>query len=399
MQLSVIIVNYNVRYFLEQCLLSVQAALRGIDGEIIVVDNISPDDSCAMVKEKFPKVILIENKENVGFSKANNQGVAIAKGKYVLILNPDTVVAEDTFAKILSFAEKKKNLGILGVKLVDGTGNFLPESKRGLPTPKVAFNKMFGISNPTKGKYYATHLKEDETGTIDILVGAFMLIEREKYNEIGGFDEEYFMFGEDIDISYKMLKKGYKNYYYPNTQILHYKGESTAKNAKYLGNFYGAMRIFYKKHFRLNKAYDLIMHLGIKFWYWIKYFQVKKKDKTITPPKNILYIGNENHIYEALRKHYTTSEVHLFAVCETRVVSRFDDLEKIESILTEKRIDEIIFDNQSNAFSKIIFYMISLKNKGIRFKIHPKNSNFVIGSNDKDGKGEIVKLLNNLVTP
>lgn len=392
MQLSIVIVNYNVRYFLEQCLLSVQAALQGIEGEIIVVDNVSKDDSCKMVKEVFPDVVLIENTENVGFSKANNQGVAIAKGKYVLILNPDTVVVEDTFSKILYQAEQMPNLGILGVKLVDGTGKFLPESKRGLPTPKVSFNKMFGISSPEKGKYYATHLSEEESGTIDILVGAFMLIERNKYLEVGGFDEDYFMYGEDIDLSYKMLKKAYKNYYYAKTQIIHYKGESTAKNAKYLNNFYGAMRIFYKKHFKLNIFYDFSMNMGIHFWKLIKSFQVQKSQKPTTPSINILYIGSENAIFEGLIKHYSKSKVHLFAVCETRVISRYDDLEKIENEIKEKKIDEIIFDNQSNEFGKIMFYMTSLKDRGIKFKIHPKNTNFIIGSNDKDGKGEVVIL-------
>ena len=392
MQLSIIIINYNVHYFLEQCLISVYAALRGIQGEIIVVDNISPDASCEMIKNNFPEVILIENKENIGFSKANNQGVTRAKGRYVLILNPDTVVAEDTFSEILTFANKNQNLGILGVKLIDGTGNFLPESKRGIPTPKVAFNKMFGISSPKKGKYYATHLGESESGLVDVFVGAFMLIERTKYNEVGGFDEDYFMFGEDIDLSYKLLKKGYQNYYFPNTQIIHYKGESTSKNAKYLSNFYGAMQIFYKKHFNLNKPFNLIMNLGIQFFRWVKYIQIKKSSKEPITPKNILYIGSENPIYESLRKHYHNSEVHLFAVCETRVISRFDDLEKLKTIIKEKQIDEMVFDNQSNEFSKIIFYMTSLKNQEINFKIRPKNTSFIIGSNDKDGKGEVIKL-------
>ena len=392
MQLSIIIVNYNVRYFLEQCLISVQAALKGIDGEVIVVDNISPDDSCAMVKTQFPEVILIENKENVGFSKANNQGVAIAKGDYVLILNPDTVVAEDTFSKILNFAKKKTNLGMLGVKLIDGTGRFLPESKRGLPTPKVAFNKLFGISSTTTGKYYATHLQENESGAIDILVGAFMLMKREIYNEVGGFDEDYFMYGEDIDLSYKLLKKGYQNHYYPNTQIIHYKGESTSKNAKYLGNFYGAMRIFYRKHFRLNMLYDFIMSFGIKFWYWVKYFQIKKARPTHKPLTNVLYIGSDNTIYTALQKHYKTVDIHLFAVCNTRVISRFDDLEKIEKILIEKHIEEIVLDNQSNSFTKIIFYMNALSSKNITFKIRPKNRDFMIGSDDSNSRGSVIKL-------
>ena len=392
MKLSIIIVNYNVHYFLEQCLLSVQAALRGIKGEIIVVDNVSSDGSCTMVKNNFSDVILIENKENVGFSKANNQGVALAKGEYVLILNPDTVVAEDTFSKIIYQADLQTNLGMLGVQLVDGTGQFLPESKRGIPTPKVSFNKMFGISNPDKGKYYATHLTKDQSGAIDILVGAFMLMQRAKYNEVGGFDEAYFMYGEDIDLSYKFLKKGYTNYYYAKSQIIHYKGESTAKNAKYLGNFYRAMRIFYKKHFRLNWFFDLIMMLGIKFWYWMKYFQIKTKISRITSPKNVLYIGSENYVYDGLVKHYKQSKVHLFAVCETRVISRYDDLEKIENEINTKQIDEIIFDNQSNEFGKIIFYMTSLKSRNIRFKIHPKDTNYIIGSDDSNGKGKVINL-------
>lgn len=392
MKLSVIIVNYNVRYFLEQCLHSVKAALQEIEGEIIVVDNISPDDSCLMVKDKFPDVKLIENPNNVGFSKANNQGVALAKGKYVLILNPDTVVGEDSFMQLIKFAEQRANLGILGTKLFDGTGNFLPESKRGIPTPKVAFNHLFGISKNNTGKYYATHLTENESGTIDVLVGAFMFMERTKYNEVDGFDEDYFMYGEDIDISYKMLKKGYQNYYFSKTQVLHYKGESTSKNVKYLGNFYGAMRIFYNKHFRLNRLYDSVMGLGISSWYWLKYLQLKRPDKSIDSSKNILYVGSENDIYESIQKQYTDSNTHIFAVCETRTISRHDDLEKLALEINDKQIDEIIFDNQSNSFSKIIFYMTSLKNKGILFKIRPKDTSFIIGSNDKNGKGEVIEL-------
>jgi len=367
--------------------------MKGISGEIIVVDNISPDESCEMIRKEFPEVKLIANKENVGFSKANNQGVAVAKGDYVLILNPDTVVGEDTFAKILYQANQLENLGILGVKLIDGTGQFLPESKRGLPTPRVAFNKIFGFSNSKKGKYYATHLEENESGNIDVLVGAFMLMERSKYNEVGGFDEDYFMYGEDIDLSYKLLKKGYKNYYYPKTQIIHYKGESTAKNAKYLGDFYGAMHIFYKKHFKVNIFYDFVMKTGIRFWHILRLLTSKKETKSYVFPKNILYIGSDNVIYTALQKHYKIEAIHLFAVCHTRTISRFDDLEKIKHVLEEKNIEEIVFDNESNTFSKIIFYMNSLKDTGITFKIRPKNKNFMIGSNTSDGRGSVVNLV------
>jgi GT2 family glycosyltransferase len=195
MQLSVIILNYNVRYFLEQCVLSVENAIRNIDAEIIVVDNHSSDDSVAMVRSRFPNVKLIVNQDNAGFPKGNNIGVSRAKGEYICILNPDTVVAEDTFEKVLAFAESKENLGIVGVKLIDGTGKFLPESKRGIPTPWVAFTKVTGLykSFDVFNEYYAAHLDENQTGKVEILVGAFMLMKRELYNEVGGFDENCFM--------------------------------------------------------------------------------------------------------------------------------------------------------------------------------------------------------------
>ena len=191
MQLSVIILNYNVRYFLELCVLSVQKAIQNIDAEIIVVDNNSSDDSCAMMAARFPNIKLIENKTNFGFPKGNNIGVDQAKGEYICILNPDTVVVEDTFEKILNTKNWQLNTGIIGCKLIDGTGNFLPESKRGVPTPWVAFTKIFGLYKISNvfGKYYAQHLAENQSGKVDILVGAFMVMRRGLYLEIGGFDE------------------------------------------------------------------------------------------------------------------------------------------------------------------------------------------------------------------
>ena len=217
MKLSVIILNYNVQYFLEQCILSVQRSLKSIDSEIIVIDNNSPDDSCAMVKAKFPEITLIENKENVGFSKANNQAVKIAKGEYVCILNPDTAVAEDTFVKALFYAESISNLGALGIYLMDGTGSYLPESKRNLPTPKASLLKLFGSGK----SYYANHIAPKGDGEVAVLVGAFMLLKRKVYNEVNGFDEDYFMYGEDIDFSYKITKAGYKNHYLGHGLLSH----------------------------------------------------------------------------------------------------------------------------------------------------------------------------------
>lgn len=269
MQLSVVILNYNVRHFLELCLLSVEKAISGLDAEVIVVDNHSPDDSCLMVRAKFPWVKLVENQENSGFPKGNNIGVALATGTYLCILNPDTVVAEDTFSKALAFFDSKPQPGIVGCKLIDGSGNFLPESKRGIPTPWVAFSKVAGLhrlSSRRFGKYYASHLSPDESGEVDVLVGAFMLMKREVYLEAGGFDENCFMYSDDIDLSYTVLKSGRKNYYFSGTSVLHFKGESTVKDGLYMQRFREAMNFFYQKHFRVSPAFDLAMKMGA-WWF------------------------------------------------------------------------------------------------------------------------------------
>lgn len=273
MKLSIIIVNYNVEYFLEQCLLSVEKALKNVSGEVIVVDNNSVDGSIDMLKRKFPSIKLIENKQNTGFSKANNQGIKIAKGEYVLLLNPDTLVEEDTFEKVVRYMDNNTTTGGLGVKMVDGKGVFLPESKRGLPTPSAAFYKIFGISRlfPKSKKfsqYHLSYLDKDKIHEVDILSGAFMLMRKEVLDKIGLLDETFFMYGEDIDLSYRILKGGYKNIYFPETKIIHYKGESTKKSSvNYVFVFYNAMIIFAKKHYSNNNAklFSFFINLAIYF--------------------------------------------------------------------------------------------------------------------------------------
>ncbi|MCX7987205.1 MAG: glycosyltransferase [Bacteroidales bacterium] len=261
MKLSIIIVNYNVKYFLEQCLYSVKEAIRGIEAEVFVVDNHSVDSSCTMIREKFPWVHLIANQENVGFSRANNQAIQMSKGEYVLLLNPDTLVQEDTFTRCINFMDQHPEAGALGVKMIDGKGHFLPESKRALPTPWVAFYKIFGLSrlfpkSRTFGKYHLTYLDPNQIHEVEILSGAFMLIRRKVLDEIGLLDETFFMYGEDIDLSYRIIKAGYKNYYFPQTSIIHYKGESTKKGSlNYVLVFYQAMIIFAQKHFTQNSSY------------------------------------------------------------------------------------------------------------------------------------------------
>lgn len=273
MKLSIVIVNYNVKYFLEQCLYAAINAASKVSSEIIVVDNASVDGSCQMVIEKFPQVALIANTGNVGFSKANNQAIRIAKGEYILLLNPDTVVEEDSFLKTIEFMDRTPDAGGLGVKMIDGKGRFLPESKRGLPTPQVAFWKMFGFASlfPRSkrfGRYHLGYLDNDQIHVVEVLAGAFMLLRRQTLDKVGLLDEDYFMYGEDIDLSYRITLGGYKNYYYPHTTIIHYKGESTKKGSiNYVKVFYNAMIIFAKKHFSKGNArqYAILINLAIYF--------------------------------------------------------------------------------------------------------------------------------------
>ena len=268
-KLSVIIVNYNVKHFLKQCLESVFGATNLHEIEVFVVDNDSKDDSLEMVRKSFPEVKIIANKENVGFSTANNQAIKISEAKYVLLLNPDTIVETTTFEKVIKFMDENPDAGGLGVKMIDGNGNFLPESKRGLPTPKVAFYKIFGLSklfpkSKKYGKYHLGYLNENKTHEIDVLSGAFMLLRKETLDNIGLLDEDFFMYGEDIDLSYRITKGGYKNYYLPTSTIIHYKGESTKKSSvNYVYVFYNAMAIFAKKHFGDSKAKSFSMLIKI----------------------------------------------------------------------------------------------------------------------------------------
>ncbi|WP_452224121.1 glycosyltransferase family 2 protein [Lacinutrix chionoecetis] len=363
MQLSVIILNYNVRYFLELCLQSVEAAIKGLDAEIIVVDNNSKDESCAMVKQKFPNIKLIENKENSGFSKGNNIGVKQAKGNYLCILNPDTVVAEDTFKTLLAFAEKQKHPGITGCKLIDGSGNYLPESKRNVPVTKIAINKALGNSK----HYYANHLQENDIGKVDVFVGAFMLLKREVYNKVNGFDEDYFMYGEDIDLSYKIKKAGFQSFYYGKTTVIHYKGESTLKDKTYAKRFYGAMQIFYKKHFKSNLVFDALVFLGIQSAKW---FGSKASAKQIAIEQFALVANaNNENLVKQVQKPITL----------------------VSNISQVKKNTQIVFDANHVSFKEIINDMdTSEKNKNLSFKILPKNANFILGSHSSKSRGEVI---------
>lgn len=281
MKLSVVIVNYNVKYFLEQCLISVFKAGYGIDMEVFVVDNASADGSCQMVKQRFSEIKLIENKVNVGFAVANNQAIRQSVGEYVLLLNPDTVVEEDTFAKCIAFMDSHSNAGSLTVKMIDGKGRYLPESKRGLPSPMVSFFKIFGFAklfprSKVFARYYLGHLDENTTNKIEILPGAFMFIRKSVLDKVGLLDESFFMYGEDIDLSYRILKENFDNYYFPKTRIIHYKGESTKKGSiNYVLLFYKAMILFARKHFTQKNArvYMSVVFFAIYFRAFLSIFK------------------------------------------------------------------------------------------------------------------------------
>ena len=245
MKLSVVIVNYNVRLLLEECIKSVEKALDGIEGDIFVVDNNSSDGSVEYIRERFPKVHIIANKENLGFARANNQAIRMTDAEYILLLNPDTVVYENTLRGCLDFMDANPEAGGVGVRMLTREGNAAPESRRAVPTPWVAFLKMLGFTR----RYYMSHLPWDKPGRIEVVSGAFCMLRHKALDQIGLLDEDFFMYGEDIDLSYRLLKGGWQNWYLPY-DIIHYKGESTQKSSfRYVHVFYQAMLIFFRKHY------------------------------------------------------------------------------------------------------------------------------------------------------
>ena len=272
MKLSVVIVNYNVKYFLEQCLDSLEQAAMGIDHEVIVVDNASTDGSTEYITARFPKVKWMACRENNGFSKGNNIAIAQAKGEYILLLNPDTIVTKEAIEGCVDFMDNNADAGACGVYMLRIDGTFAPESRRGLPTPFVAFCKMSGLSkifpqSRTFGRYYMQYLDKEEANPIEIISGAYMMLRNKTIKKTGALDEDFFMYGEDIDLSYRILKGGYRNYYLP-LRILHYKGESTNKSTyRYVHTFYRAMQLFFKKHY---SHYSLLVSLPINIAIWTR---------------------------------------------------------------------------------------------------------------------------------
>lgn len=389
MKLSIVIVNYNVKYFLEQCLVSVRRAIAGIDAEVIVVDNASRDGSIEYLKPRFNDVTFIASDKNLGFARTNNQAINISKGEYILLLNPDTIIAEQTVSEFISFMDSHPEAGGCGTYMMHTNGTFAFESRRGLPTPFVAFCKMSGLSSlfpksHTFGRYYMRYLDEHETNQIEIISGAFMFLRREALEKSGLLDEKFFMYGEDIDLSYRILKNGYKNYFLPSP-IIHYKGESTNKSSfKYVHTFYQAMQLFFKKHY---SHYSFLISLPIKLAIWVRAMlayggnQIKHNRKRTrkTPQIDCIVIGRDNAIAEIkkiLANKYPKGE-HLFIIGDE---TTFPNGHLTEGFDLSK-YNTVVYDTDAFKFGTIFHLMQQKPVKWLKIGTYSTNSKVLITEN------------------
>jgi GT2 family glycosyltransferase len=389
MLLSIIIVNYNVKYFLEKCLNSVERAASGMKTEVIVIDNASTDDSIAYLKPKFPRVDFVRNEENKGFAKANNQALHQSSGEYVLFLNPDTIIPEDAFSNCIAFMEGKPDAGALGVRMIDGSGKYLPESKRGFPSLRTAFYKLSGIISlfpysPHFAKYYLGHLKEKEVNEADVLAGAFFLTTRKVLNITGSFDEAFFMYGEDVDLSYRIQQSGFKNYYFPITTIVHFKGESTKKgNMDYVKMFYNAMRIFVKKHYEkqgsvfLRYAIEAAIRLRALPAAILTILPSQKSQAGNTALRTVILgdKGDAEKAFELLNKDKLQQRRYIHAVPG--------------AVRPPGPFDELIMCEHSISYKYMIALVQELSGQTV-FRFYDSRSNVMIGSDSKNKSGMVV---------
>ena len=366
MVLSVIIVNYRVRYFLELCLRSVVRALDGIGAaEVIVVDNASGDGSVEALQPLFPGVRFVANTENVGFGRANNQALGMAKGEFVLFLNPDTVLPEDFASLCLNFLRGVPRVGALGVRMIDGSGRFLPESKRGFPSPWVAFTKLAGLSalfprSRVFASYYLGHIPAEHTHRAPVLSGACMMVRRDIVTAIGGFDERFFMYAEDIDLSYRIEQAGYNNFYFPGVSIVHFKGESTRKDSRYIRLFYKAMSQFRRKHF--NRGLPALFNVGVEAAIWVRMGFGRMGSKRETRDIGGVYrVGGDEAEAERVRK-------------------------LLGARVSEGASAVVLCEGPGFSFRECI---AAVEKRGLeRVLLHAAGSNSAVGSVDRDGRGE-----------
>lgn len=354
-QLSILIVNYNVKHFLEQCLYSVQAAIGQVQAEVIVVDNASTDGSIAYLQPLFPWVKWIANTQNTGFGAANNQALVDAKGNYILFLNPDTLLPEDCLKKCLSFMQAHSQAGALGIKMLDGSGQFLPESKRGFPVPLTSLYKLSGLAvrfprSKTFARYHLGHLSKNENSPVDVLAGAFMLVRRSVLQQAGAFDERFFMYGEDIDLSYRIQQAGWQNWYFAESCIIHFKGESTKKGSlNYVRLFYQAMNLFVQKHYSGGSA--LLYRWLIQAAIWARagvtlvassIKQMKKERKTGGKKHSLepaLVIASPQVFTQIKALLQTSTE---YSVTTFQLVA-YNEPQSIITYLQENQVQQVIF--------------------------------------------------------
>jgi len=369
MKLTVVIVNYNVKTYLAQCLHSVSRAIRGLSAEVIVVDNASTDGSVEELSAAYPWVKFIPNTDNRGFSCANNQAIRESASDYVLLLNPDTVVGEEVLEACVAFMDSHPDAGGVGVRMLKDDGSFAWESRRGVPTLMTSFYKMVGLCSlfPQSrifGKYYMRYLDENEVNRIDIISGAYMMLRRSALDEVGLLDETFFMYGEDIDLSYRLLKAGYNNYYLPHS-IVHYKGESTQKTSfRYVRNFYNAMLIFYDKHFRNQRWMSLLVRLGIYAmgtgeFLGRQYHRLRLgQEESDAERYSMLVVGNNEMCDEV----ELLCEQHAL-VCATLPLDPHDEeehtlpLKRITERLETETYNYVVFDTEQFSYSDILSFM------------------------------------------
>jgi N-acetylglucosaminyl-diphospho-decaprenol L-rhamnosyltransferase len=385
MILSVVIVSYNVKFFLEQCLSSLTKAaeslsLSGMRSEVFIVDNASTDGSIKFLQPLFPSFHFIRNEENRGFAKANNQALALCTGQYVLFLNPDTILAEDSLSLCIDYLSTRPIGGSVGPRMIDGSGNFLKESKRGFPSPLASFYKMAGMArlfprSKTFSAYYAGHIPEESPNPVPVLSGAFMMVSKKILDEIGGFDERFFMYAEDIDLSYRINQAGYINYYFPGTTIIHFKGESTKKDFRYVAHFYQAMTLFTTKHFtgRRSSLRLLFLHLGIRIHQSAAYFRLP-------------FLKNFRKKRGGL-KIFVNGD----PLTQRGLIQKLEE-KKIPVAKNETEAGEIIYCENSGRSWKSIINELSEVHNRVVYKFHGHGTHAAVGSYSSRDQGEVFEL-------
>ncbi len=394
MDLTVIIVNFNVKFFLEQALYSVLKAGSTLKIEVIVVDNNSTDGSKEYLSPKFPEVNFIWNNFNPGFANSCNLGLQIAKGEFVLFLNPDTIIPEDCFIKCLNFINTTPQCGALGVKMLDGSGSFLKESKRGFPGAIASFFRLSGLTfmfpkSKIISSYYAGNLPTNEENEIDIIAGAFFMVKKSILDKIGGFDAQFFMYGEDIDLSYRIQKEGYKNYYFSQTPIIHFKGESTKKSGEYNNIFYSAMHLFVNKHYK--GFYKVPMHFAIKtgkIFSSIKLKARSKKSNNNSQTINTVIFANPESI-DQIEKLLVSNNSNFIIKYKIAINSPQDELENLFANIDINSISHILLSEGNLSYKKIISFIEKHQGK-YKYLFHSNKSSSIIWSDDKNANGNFI---------